>query len=75
MDQTATASSRAIQFETVLTTSGSCRLHIPYEGRSLCGIEANYREKPLAVYPPSHRDWCRMCLNLWQHADRSMGDS
>lgn len=55
--------------ETVLVTSGGAKkLHIPEEGAegSLCGIGDRARKKSLAVFPPSYRDWCSYCRELWK---------
>jgi hypothetical protein len=57
------------QVESVLTTSHSQVLHIPYGDRPLCGTTAEFRTKPLDVYPRDHQHWCRVCLRLWRDAD------
>lgn len=57
------------QVESVLKTSHSQVLHLPYDGRPRCGKSAEFRTKPLAVFPQAHQNWCQTCLALWRSAD------
>lgn len=50
--------------EVLVSTVAHAKLHVPGDDGPVCGIAGEYRRKSLAVYPPSHRDWCRRCLDL-----------
>lgn len=53
----------------VVATSGATKLHIAHQGQPLCATPGDFTTKPLAAYPPAHREWCQYCLELWQHVD------
>lgn len=51
-----------------LTPKNGRKLHIPFNGKALCGEAAATEQKSLAKYPPAHRSWCSNCLELWQQS-------
>jgi len=52
--------------DTVLVAiGGSGTLHLPSDEGPRCATTGRFRSKPLAVYPPAHRVWCRDCRRLW----------
>lgn len=56
------------ELETVLVAPRGERFHVPHGDRPLCAARGGFEEKSLSVYPPSHRNWCRSCLRLWEAA-------
>jgi len=52
--------------QTVLVaTGGAGTLHLPGDDGPRCAATGRFRAKPLDVYPPAHRIWCRDCRRLW----------
>jgi hypothetical protein len=62
------------QYDTIYLRESLCtqsNLHI-YED---CGSFPNSddyepEEKALAVYPPGHKQWCKLCYHRWQQGER-----
>lgn len=54
--------------EYVLVSRGTGTLHLPGEDGPRCATNGRFEPKPLSVYPPAHRDWCRDCRRLWSAA-------
>jgi hypothetical protein len=52
--------------EVLVSRGGKPRLHLPNGDRPRCGTDGAFVRKPLSVYPPAHRTWCRTCLRLWE---------
>jgi hypothetical protein len=60
--------------ETVLVPRGGSRLHLPGPDGPACATHGEFRRKPLAVFPESHRDWCGFCRGLVaERADEESG--
>lgn len=51
-----------------ITPKTGRKLHIPFNGKALCGEAAATEKKSLAMYPPPHRSWCSNCRELWQQS-------
>lgn len=54
------------------SNSGS-RMHVPRADRGtepLCHKSGHgMKRKPIAVYPPGHKEWCKYCLGKWEGYD------
>lgn len=68
MGQSRTHAASAV--DTVLVTAGGPKtLHLPREGEPRCGTQGQFVEKPLAVFPPEHREWCAYCEQMLDNID------
>ncbi|WP_435102754.1 hypothetical protein [Halarchaeum sp. P4] len=77
-DAAASTADATPDVESVLvSTSGAPRLHLPASDADgpRCSVVGDLREKPLAVYPPAHRTWCRYCLEAWRAGERDDADA
>ncbi|WP_254822066.1 hypothetical protein [Haloglomus halophilum] len=62
-----TLSPPSVKTERVVVSRGGSRLHLPYpeDGAApRCGSGDDTRTKPLAAFPPAHREWCRRRVRL-----------